>query len=146
MATVSEISLSKGSYSVTVYVESVSDNLKNQLLVLATPTVSQLQSNGPSGTKVADFLRITRSFLIKGYILSNSDKSNLVNIMNGAGITGSVITLNYDSGGDKTSFEGYIESCVITQESSDEPSDEPDDYAKFAVTITFIEGTKMGGT
>ena len=142
----SNIIISKGEYSVTVYTDSVSDGIKNQLLLLPTPTVSQNQTSGPDGTKVADLLRQTRTFLIKGYIENNSVKSNLMKIMKGADIAGGEVTLTYSEGGDLTSFTGYIQSCLVHHESADEPASPPSDFAKFTVTITFVEGTKMAGT
>ena len=141
----SNITLAKGNFSVTIYTDSVSDGIKNQLLVLPTPTVSQIQSDGPEGTMIADLLRLTRTFIIKGYIESNSVKSNLMKIVKGAEIAGGEVTLAYSEGGDITSFTGYIQSCVVTQEASDEPSSPPSDFAKFTVTVTFVEGTKMAG-
>ncbi len=141
----SNITLSKGAYSVTIYTDSVSDGIKNQLQVLPIPTVSQNQVDGPDGTKIADLLREIRTFLIKGYIESNSEKSNLMKIVKGADTTGGVITMTYSAGGDLTTFTGYIQSCLVHQESSDEASSPPADFAKFTVNITFVEGTKMSG-
>lgn len=142
----SNITLAKGEYTVTVYTDSVSDGIKNLLLVLPTPTVSQSQDDGPEGTMIADLLRLTRTFLIKGYIISNSVKSDLMKIVKGADIKGGETTLTYSEGGDSTSFTGYIQSCLVHHESSDEPSSPPSDHAKFTVNITFVEGTKMAGT
>ena len=142
----SNITFSKGAYSVTIYTDSVSDGIKNQLLVLPTPTVSQNQSNGPDGTQVADLLRETRTFLIKGYVENNTEKGNLMKIIKGADITGGAITMIYSEGGDLTTFTGYIQSCLAHHESADEASSPPADFAKFTVTITFVEGTKMAGT
>ncbi len=141
----SNIVLAKGELSVTIQTDSVTDGIKNQLLILPVPTVSQNQDTGPDGTNIADLLRITRTFLIKGYINSNSEKSDLMKITQGGEITGGVVTLTYSEGGDKTDFEGYIQSVLVTQESSDEDSSPPADFLKFIVTFTFIEGTKMSG-
>ena len=141
----SNITLAKGAYTVTVYTDSVTDGIKNQLVVLPTPTVSQVQDSGPAGTKIADLLRLTRTFLIKGYIESNSVKSDLMKIAKGADIKGGVVTLTYSEGGDLTTFSGYIQSCLVTQESSDEPASPTSDFPKFIVTLTFIEGTRMSG-
>lgn len=141
----SNVTLSKNSVSVTIQTESVADNIKNELLVKAIPTVSQSQSTG-STTLIADLLRNIRTFMIKGYITSNSEKSDLISIIEGAGTTGGTITLTYSEGGDDTSFEGYIESVIFTQETSDEPGSPPSDFAKFVVQVTFVKGTQMGGT
>ena len=126
--------------------DSVTDGIKNQLAVLPTPTVSQTQDSGPEGTKIADLLRQTRTFLIKGYIESNAVKSDLMKIVKGGEKKGGEITLTYSEGGDSTSFIGYIQSCIVNHEASDEPSSPPSDFAKFTVIITFVEGTKMSGS
>lgn len=142
----SNITLAKGEYTVTIYTDSVSDGIKNQLIVLPTPTVSQIQASGPAGTMIGDLLRQIRTFIIKGYVTSNSEKSDLMKITKGAGIPGGEVTLTYSEGGDLTSFTGYIQSCLTHHESADEPSSPPSDFAKFTVTITFVEGNKMAGT
>ena len=142
----SNIILAKGDFSVTIHTDSVTDGIKNKLMILPIPTVSQNQQSGPDGTNIADLLNQTRTFLIKGYIQSNSVKSDLMNIIKGAGLAGGVITMTYSEGGDLTSFSGYIQSCIITQDSSDEASSPPSDFLKFTVTLTFIEGTRMAGT
>ena len=142
----SNIVLTKGELSVTIYIDSVSDGIKNQLLVLPVPTVSQNQENGPDGTNIADLLRVTRTFLIKGYIENNTNKGYLMNIAQGGGINGGEITMTYSEGGDKTTFIGYLQSVLVTQDSSDEGSSVPSDFPKFSTTVTFIEGVKMAGS
>jgi len=141
----SNITIAKGAFTVTIQTDSVSDGIKNQLLVLPIPTVSQNQADGADGNQVADLLRLTRTLLIKGYINSNSEKSDLMNIVDGGGVAGGVTTLTYSEGGNKTSFEGYLQSVLVTQESSDEPASPTSDFLKFTVTLTFIEGTRMAG-
>ena len=116
------------------------------MFILPIPTVSQNQVDGPDGTQVADLLRLIRTLLIKGYINKNSEKSDLMNIVKGGGVAGGVTTLTYSEGGDVTTFEGYIQSCLVHHESSDESASPPTDFLKFTVTITFIEGTKMSGS
>ncbi len=142
----SNITLAKGDITLTIQTDSVSDGIKNQLLILPIPTVSQNQDSGPDGTNIADLLRITRTLLIKGYIISNAEKSNLMKLAQGGEITGGEITLTYSEGGDKTTFTGYLQSVLVTYEPSDEDSSTPSDFPKFVVTITFIEGTKMSGS
>lgn len=142
----SNITLAKGAFSVTIYTDSVTDGIKNQLLILPIPTVSQGQESGPDGTNIADLLRQIRTFLIKGYIESNSVKSDLMDIVEGAAIAGGEVTMTYSEGGNRTTFTGYIQSCLVTYEPSDEGASIPSDFPKFVVTITFIEGTRMAGS
>jgi len=141
-----EITIAKGSYSVTVYADSISDGIKNKITVVPLAQTSQKQDTGTAGTLIVDLLRNTRTIMIKGSIVSNSAKSDLINILEGGGTKGGVITLTYGDGGNKSSFSGYIESVLITQESADEPSSPPTDFAKFTVQITFVEGTQMAGS
>ena len=141
-----DMKLSKGSYTVTIHATSVSDGMKNKLVLKPIPQTSQKQDTGPAGTLVADLLRITRSFIVKGHLIDNSAKSDFIKIMEGGGIPGGEITLTYPDGGDSTSFTGYLDNHLITQNSSDEPDSPPDDHAKFTVQFTFIKGTKMAGT
>ena len=95
----SNITLAKGGYTVTIRTDSVSDGIKNQLLILQVPTVSQNQTDGPDGTNIADLLRQTRTFLIKGYIETNAIKSDLMKIVKGGGIAGGEVTMTYSEGG-----------------------------------------------
>lgn len=145
-----EITFSKNSISVTVYANSVSDGLKNSLIILPTKIVTQKQSdvitttNG--ATKIGDLLDVKRTFQMKGFITSKTDKKNLIQIALGAGTTGGEITMSYSDGqvsrtsaSSDTSFKGYFESLLITQEASDETEN-------YDIQITFIEGTKLSGT
>ena len=136
----SEITLSKGNYSVTIYTRQIEDGFKNQIFTVVVPKAKQTQDAGRSKPKVVDLLKITRSFRILGYIVNNTDKKNLIKIIEGAEKKGGAITMTYDDGGDTTTFSVFCESCIITQKAAGEPPSSPSDFAKFDVNITLIEG------
>ena len=140
-----ELTLSKGVYTVTIYASSVDDSYDNKIFMITPPTGRQKQDAGPKDTKVVDMLRLTRTFKITGYILSNTVKSDLIKIIEGAGVKGGSITLSYPDGGDSTSFNVFIQNFSIKQVSSDEPTSPPDDMAKFEVSISLVRGIPVGG-
>ena len=142
---VDEVSVSKGGYSVTIYAIQIEDGLQNKLFKITPATGKQNQPNGPKDTKIVDLLRIDRTFRIQGYLTSNTDKSNLINIINGAGTTGGTVTFTFSEGGDSTSYEVFVESCIFTYKSTDEPTSPGDDYAKHELNLTLLKGVTIGG-
>ena len=142
--TVSELTLSKNSISVTLYARRIEDGFKNKLTTITPASGRQSQSAGPKDTKVVDLLRLTRSFRIDGYVVSNTDKASLISLIEGAGTNGGAITLSFSEGGDATSFEVFVEDCIFVYESQDEPASPPSDLAKHSVNITLIRGTQIG--
>lgn len=143
---VSEITLSKGGYSVTIYATSVDEEFTNKLFPITPPTGTQNQDGGKKAVKIIDLLRITRKIVIKGHILNNTDKASLISIMNGGGMKGGSMTLSYPDGADAVSFNVFIDNFKINQKATDEPDSPPNDYAKYDLDITFIEGISIGGT
>lgn len=140
-----DITLSKGTYTgasaVTIYVNKIDDSFENKIFQITPSTPKGKQADGPKDTKVVDLLRITRRFKITGFILSNTDKTNLICILEGGGINGGPITMTYNDGGDATSFDVFYANCSISQTRQDEPaSSAPDDLAKFEVTIDLTKG------
>jgi hypothetical protein len=137
-----ELTLTKGAYSVTIYATSIRDTLSNKLFSITPPTGTSKQDSGPKSNKIVDLLRINRKFTIKGFVLNATDKSNLVAIFKGAQQKGGEATLSYPDGGDGTSYSVYIESADITQKSDDEPDEgtAPDDYARYEVDLSLVEG------
>jgi len=154
---VNEITLTKGNYSVTVYATDVTDNFKNKLTAITPPVGKQTQNNGPKSAMLVDLLRVTRTIGIKGYIISNTVKSNLIALIKGAKQKGGTITMTYENGGDSvsgtpgtdTSYTVLIETCTISDKAMDEPhipedmTALPTDLAKFLVDITVLEGTAL---
>ena len=138
------IILSKGSYSVTLQSTKIKDSLSNKIFSVTIPVTTGKQSEGiEDKNKVVDLLRITRTFTVTGYITTNQEKSDLINIVSGAGINGGAITMNYSDGGNKTSFSVYVKDIDFDQVSQDEPSSLPSDFAKFSVNVTLLEGVKI---
>jgi len=134
-----EINLTKGAYSVTIYCMQIEDGFSNKIFNITPATGKNRQDDGPKEVKVVDLLRITRSFRIQGYILSNAVKNDLIKIVEGAEEKGGSVTMAYADGGDATSFGVYVESCIITQKAIDEPSSDPGDLAKFDINMTLIK-------
>jgi len=142
---VNECTLSKGAYTATIYSVEITEDLSNKLSVITPPTGKQNQDGGAKPSKVVDLLRITRKFLIKGYLTGNTDKAALINIIKGGGLKGGVVTFSYPDGADATSFNVFIESSKIKQISTDEPDSASDDSIRYDIDITLVEGTTIGG-
>jgi len=142
---VSEITISKGSYSVTLYATDIAENFTNKIFVITGATSNENQSGGPSDPKIVDLLRITHQFVIKCYITGTSTKTNkevkeeLIEIYEGAGINGGTTSLVYD--GD--TFEGYIEKLNIVEKAEDNISTTIKDYARYELAVTFVEGDSI---
>ena len=138
---VNEITLAKGVFSVTIYTNQIEDGLLNKLFKITPATSTQNQDAGPKATKVVNLLRIDRTFRILGYVVSNSVKSDLINIIEGGGTKGGGVTMTFSEGGDATSFTVFVESCIFTYKATDEPASPPSDYAKHNLNLTLIKGT-----
>lgn len=140
-----EITISKGSYSVTIHAISVEDRLSNKIFAITPPTGKSTQSVGPKANKIIDLLRITREFLITGVIVGTSSqtakqvKDALYTIARGAEEDGGTISLTFD--GD--TINGYIEKLTTSYKSMDEPDSLNEDVVKYEVQINFMEGTSI---
>ena len=143
---VAECTLSKGTIEVTIYVTDIEDRINNKLFVITPPTGSQNQDQGPQDNMIVDLLRLSRTFVVKGVIINNTDKSNLITLIKGANTKGGAITFTYPDGGTAASFDVYCETCSISQRATDEPDagSVPTDFAKFDVALTLIEGKAIG--
>lgn len=141
MATITELTLSKGEYTVTVYANQIEDGFRNNIFKIIIPVGKQNQASGPRVPKIVDLLRIERTWRILGYIINNADKNKLIKIIEGGGIAGGGVTFSYSDGGDATSFTVFVEACIITQKAADEPTIDPSDFAKFDINMTLIKGT-----
>jgi len=162
-----EITLSKGSYSVIIYVpigSSIADNYSKKLFLITPATSVQNQTSGVSPARVVDLLRATHQIVIRGYIVGTSSKSatevkrDLVNIWKGAGKAGGEVTLTYNGNasafggtGDTstTTIKGYVEKVTFIEGATDEPDDfesnpsQYEDVIKYEVSVTFVEGTQV---
>jgi len=136
-----EIILAKGSNTVTIYSSQIVDSFTNKIFKITPAKGKQGQDAGPNDVKVVDLLRLTRTFRVDGYLTTNGEKGTLISIIEGGGVKGGGITLTYSGGGDSTSFTVFVESCVFTQKSADEPTSAPDDFAKHQLAITIVKGS-----
>jgi hypothetical protein len=140
---VSEITISKGAYTVTIYSVEVTDNFTNKLFPITPPTGVSNQDAGPKDNKIVDLLRITQEINItQGYITGTDAltakqvKDQLISMFKGADLKGGTCSITYD--GD--TLEGYIEKLAFTEKSSDEPTTAPTDFAKYVVQLNLIVG------
>jgi len=140
-----DIQFEKGSYSVDLHADNVSEEYTNKLVVLSLPQTATNQASGKKDTKILDLLRITHQFVIKGYIAATATKTakdiknDLITLANGSGEAGGEITMTYD--GD--TYTGYLEKVVAIKESSDSPDDESTDEVKYSLALTFIVGVEV---
>jgi hypothetical protein len=141
---VNEITISKGAYSATIYAIKIEDGYKNKIFIITPGTGKSNQTGGPKDNKIVDLLRLTRSFRIDGYILSNTVKSDIIKIIEGANIDGGSTTFTFSEGGDATSFQVFFEDCVFRYESQDEPTNPPDNHGKHQISLTLIKGISVG--
>ena len=142
------ITISKGAYSVIVYVVEVSENLTNKIFPITIATGVQNQDAGAKDTKVVDLLRNTREINVtRGYITGTSAltatqvKNNLISIFNGGGVKGGTTSFVYDG----NTLSGFIEKLTFTETASDEPTTLTEDVAKYIVQLNFMVGTTVSG-
>lgn len=150
MAYNDDFTISKGSFSVTLFTTSVSDNFKNKLTAIAGVTSPAKSAEGVKDTKVVDLLRITHTFSLGGVITAETGKTakevkdDLISIIKGAGLNGgSPATLQLD--GD--TFNVYIEDCVFQKIFNDNAAENYTglDSAEWNVNLTLVEGVSVGG-
>jgi len=154
---VAECTLAKGAYTVTIYAMEVIDHMTNKISTITPGSSRQKQSDGPKATKVIDLLRITRTFKIRGYLTGATAKSDILSITKGAGLSGGVAVFTYPDGGDATSFNVFVQDVTISQKPADEPDTTPktwdsdnsvflEDFARYDLDLTLVEGTTIGGS
>jgi hypothetical protein len=142
---VNDIQFSKGSLSVDLHADNVSEEFSNKLVILSIPQTSTNQSSGAKPTKILDLLRVTHQFVIRAYITKEGSESaktikdRLIQIANGAAENGGTITMTYD--GDP--YTGYLEKVVAIKEARDYPDEEGDSEIKYTLTLTFIKGVSI---
>lgn len=148
MAINSNITLSKGSFSVTIATTKPSENFKNTLQVLPPFQAQDNQDQGPKKSKVVDLLRISHSFVFGGHITATSDKpakevkDDLIQILKGAGVKGGgPATLTYED----DTFEVYVEDLVILKVLNDNAVENytGKDSIEYDVTIKLVEGESV---
>ena len=130
------IIIALGGYSVTVQTNDYSDNYSNELKLIPQATTTQKQSEGPKPTKVINLLKITHEIVLKGYLISVTERNDLISIYKGGGVNGSpclVTITNYPN----SPLSMYISKLLITQSAKDRDSA---NQKMFDVQITLIEG------
>lgn len=145
MAINSNITISKGSLSVTIATTKPSENFKNVLQVLPPFQAQDNQDQGPKKSKVVDLLRISHSFVFGGHITATDDKTakevkdDLIQILKGASIKGGgPATLTYED----DTFDVYIEDIVFLKVLNDDAVSNYSgkDSVEYDVTIKLVEG------
>ncbi|KKN09005.1 hypothetical protein LCGC14_1050980 [marine sediment metagenome] len=148
------ITIAKGTLTVTIQTLEVVDNYSNKLFLITPPQSAANQASGPKNVKIVDLLRITHTIVIRGVITpgdddsgvgsANSAKDDLISIYKGASTAGGTTTLTYD----EDTFNGYIEKLTVTEKTG-KPSDfdsSPTIYPEvigYEIAITFVEGTTV---
>lgn len=142
--------------AVTVYVIEIDDAFSSKLFLITPPQSKNNQSSGPKDSKIVDLLRITRILVITGEITgtsaltANQVKEDLIDIYTSTGQNGGLVKLSYDgvgreltTSGAATTIKGIIEKVAFKENHADEPSSPPEDFAKFTVQMTFLEGIQI---
>ena len=115
MARKTDIVLTKGAVSVTLFTTDDTENLKNVLQVVPGVVSPDNQSSGEKIATVVDLLRITHTFQIQGYIVETTAtsaltaKNNLKSIFYGANVDSTPAVLTYED----SSINVFPEDIVI---------------------------------
>jgi hypothetical protein len=132
----SNITIAKGVYSVTIHTTEIVEDYANDLHQIVIPTTKQNQANGPKNNKTMDMLKITHSVVVRGYLSTELDRTNLIKIFKGAEIAGSPVAATYDTHPD-TPLNMFMEKLMITEASKDKLSS---NQTKYAIQVTLLEG------
>ena len=133
------LTLAKGSYSVTIQTVTINAEYKNKLTVLSFPQSKSNQASGPKDNKIIDLLKLTHSLAIKGAITSTTDRNSLISIFKGGGVSGQAATLTYSSHPD-TPLSVFPETLTVIENSKD--TDTANQY-KYEVALTLVEGISV---
>jgi len=149
MARKSDIVLTKGGISVTLFTVADNENYKNILKVVPGVVSPDNQNTGPKIASVVDLLRITHAYQFEGYIVHTTAlpaltvKANLVSIFEGASVSSTPIVLTYED----SSINVFIEDLVIKGVNNDDAVANGytgDDSAEYHVSISLVEGKLVG--
>lgn len=136
MTATTNLILTKGAYSVTIQTNEIQENYDNQLRVIPLPTVGQNQATGVKDTRVNDLLKITHSIVIRGILISSTDRDNLIKIIKGAEVSASAVTLTYNTHPNNP-LSVFINKCQITEKALDNSSA---NAKRYEIQLTVIEG------
>lgn len=139
----SNITLTAGSETVTIYTTSVDENGQNNTQDIAIPKTKQTRSQGPT-TKVINLCRIITTYNVSGELYSETDanaqKTSFRNICR----LGEYVSMVYNG----ETINGYIKSYKITQKPTDEDPNSTTQLntpTTWSVNFTFIEGENTIG-
>lgn len=141
------ITLAKGSYSVTLETFSDAENIKNNLTIIPGVTAINNQTGTPTKSKIVDLLRLSHTWSFGCSITATDTKSaktiknELIILVEGARTDGGEITMTYE---DET-YSVYIEDCVIKKVNNDNTVVNSLDTqsVEYDVTLTIVEGEKV---
>lgn len=149
MARKSDVVLTKGEVSVTIFTTEDTENLKNIIEVVPGVVSPDNQSSGVKTATVVDLLRISHTYQIQGYIVETTAisaltaKNNLKSIFNGANVDSTPIIMTYED----SSINCFFEDLVIKGVSNDDAVANGyagEDSAEYHVTMTLVEGKLVG--
>ena len=149
MARKTDITLTKGSFSVTLFTTDDTENLKNVLQVIPGVVSPDNQSSGNKTPTVVDLLRITHTFQVQGYIVDTTAipaliaKNSLKSIFYGANVDSTPAVLTYED----SSIDVFPEDVIIKGVNNDDAVANGyagEDSAEYHVTLTLVEGKLVG--
>ena len=123
----SEVTLTSGSTSVTIFSVVVEEILSKNLILLSFPQTKQNQDSGPKANKAMDLLRQTRRLNITGHI-TPTDRQNFYTLFKKGGVfTLSYIPINKEKGNLGVGFNVNIEKAIIIEKGDGEGSERLND-------------------
>ena len=144
-----DITIAKGSYSVTMFTTTSAENFKNPLTVVTGVVSPNNQADGVKDPTIVDLLRITHTFTFECYITKTDSKTakqvktDLIKIFNGADVDSVPAVLTYEDG----SYNVFPEDLVIKKINNDNVVGggyTGTDSAEYQVTMTVVEGKLVG--
>ena len=146
MTTNDNITLAKGSFSITLPTATTVENWKNVLKIIPGVTTTGNQVDAPNKSQIVDIQRTNYTYVFECYITSTTGptktakqiKDELRVLFEGARTAGGIITLTYED----DSIDVFFEDCVIKKLTSDDPvgNNSDEDVAEYQLTLTFVEG------
>ncbi|MHA1690044.1 MAG: hypothetical protein ACTSU7_00270 [Candidatus Heimdallarchaeaceae archaeon] len=149
MAVNDDITLAKGSVSVTLFTISEAESLKNILQVVPGVVSADNQDGGSKVATVVDLLRIQETFSFDVGITKTATytakqiKEQLKLIFHGANVESAPITLTYED----ESIDVFFQDLVIKKVSNDNvvsTSYTGNDAMEYRATVTLVKGKLIG--
>lgn len=135
---VSNLTLSKNSYSVTVYTEEVKENITKILTLIKPPQSTANYSAGSKDVKIVDLLRVEERYTVTGYI-DVSDKATMRSIITAGGI----ISMVWDSQTVDVNIDKFEVSKDKFTFKRDDTVDASGGISLRRITFTAVKGTNI---